>query len=71
MNTLYYGDNLNILREYIADESVDLSTSTRSSIPTATTTFCSKTKAAPIVVNVMRDSEPTSTLLSGRLRVAQ
>ena len=24
MNTLYYGDNLNILREYIADESVDL-----------------------------------------------
>lgn len=24
MNTLYYGDNLNILREYIKDESVDL-----------------------------------------------
>lgn len=24
MNTLYYGDNLNILREYIEDESVDL-----------------------------------------------
>ena len=24
MNTLYYGDNLNILRRYIADESVDL-----------------------------------------------
>ncbi len=24
MNTLYYGDNLNILRDYIADESVDL-----------------------------------------------
>jgi site-specific DNA-methyltransferase (adenine-specific) len=24
MNTLYYGDNLNILREYIADESIDL-----------------------------------------------
>jgi DNA modification methylase len=24
MNTLYYGDNLHILREYIADESVDL-----------------------------------------------
>lgn len=24
MNTLYYGDNLNILREYISDESVDL-----------------------------------------------
>lgn len=23
-NTLYYGDNLDILREYIADESVDL-----------------------------------------------
>jgi len=23
-NTLYYGDNLNILREYIPDESVDL-----------------------------------------------
>ena len=23
-NTLFYGDNLNILREYIADESVDL-----------------------------------------------
>ena len=24
MNTLYYGDNLNILRDYIKDESVDL-----------------------------------------------
>jgi DNA modification methylase len=24
MNTLYYGDNLEILREYIADGSVDL-----------------------------------------------
>ena len=24
MNTLYYGDNLSILREYIKDESVDL-----------------------------------------------
>ena len=24
MNTLYYGDNLDILREYIKDESVDL-----------------------------------------------
>jgi len=24
MNTLYYGDNLNILREYIKDETVDL-----------------------------------------------
>lgn len=24
MNTLYYGDNLHILREYIKDESVDL-----------------------------------------------
>jgi adenine specific DNA methylase Mod len=24
MNTLYYGDNLNILREYIKDESIDL-----------------------------------------------
>ena len=24
MNTLYYGDNLNILRRYIRDESVDL-----------------------------------------------
>jgi adenine specific DNA methylase Mod len=24
MNTLYYGDNLRILREHIADESVDL-----------------------------------------------
>ena len=24
MNTPYYGDNLNILREYIKDESVDL-----------------------------------------------
>ena len=24
MNTLYYGDNLDILRGYIADESVDL-----------------------------------------------
>jgi site-specific DNA-methyltransferase (adenine-specific) len=23
-NTLFYGDNLNILREYISDESVDL-----------------------------------------------
>ena len=24
MNTLYYGDNLDVLRRYIADESVDL-----------------------------------------------
>ena len=24
MNTLYYGDNLNILRDYIKDETVDL-----------------------------------------------
>jgi hypothetical protein len=24
MNTLYYGDNLDILRRYIKDESVDL-----------------------------------------------
>jgi 16S rRNA G966 N2-methylase RsmD len=24
VNTLFYGDNLDILREYIADESVDL-----------------------------------------------
>lgn len=24
MNTLYYGDNLKILRDYIRDESVDL-----------------------------------------------
>ena len=24
MNTLYYGDNLNILREYIKDETMDL-----------------------------------------------
>lgn len=24
MNTLYYGDNLKILREYIKDETVDL-----------------------------------------------
>ena len=24
MNTLYYGDNLKILREYVKDESVDL-----------------------------------------------
>jgi len=24
MNTLYYGDNLDIMREYIPDESVDL-----------------------------------------------
>ncbi len=24
MNTLYYGDNLNILRDYIKEESVDL-----------------------------------------------
>ena len=24
MNTLYYGDNLNILRRYIKDETVDL-----------------------------------------------
>ena len=23
-NTLYYGDNLKVLREYVADESVDL-----------------------------------------------
>jgi hypothetical protein len=24
MNTLYYGDNLNILRRYIKDETIDL-----------------------------------------------
>jgi site-specific DNA-methyltransferase (adenine-specific) len=24
MNTLYYGDNLDVLRRYVADESVDL-----------------------------------------------
>lgn len=24
MNTLYYGDNLDILRRYVADESIDL-----------------------------------------------
>ncbi len=24
MNTLYYGDNLNILRRYVKDETVDL-----------------------------------------------
>jgi hypothetical protein len=28
-NTLYYGDNLDILRRYVADESVDQSCSDR------------------------------------------
>ncbi len=38
-NTLYYGDNLDILREYIADASVDLVYLDPPSIPTATTMF--------------------------------
>lgn len=37
MNTLYYGDNLKILRDYIKDESVDLIYLGRNSIPTKIT----------------------------------
>ena len=51
MNTLYYGENLNILRRYIKDESVDLvyldppfneiPVTIRSAVPVLdTVTFC-------------------------------
>ena len=33
-NSLYYGDNLQVLRDHIPDESVDLVTWTRPSTPT-------------------------------------
>jgi hypothetical protein len=36
MNTLYYGDNLNILREYIEAESVDLTIGYARLVPTHT-----------------------------------
>ena len=38
-NALYYGDNLSVLRESIATESIDL-ISTRRSTPTLPTTSC-------------------------------
>ncbi len=44
-NTLFYGDNLKVLREYIPDESVDLIYLDPRSIPIATITFYSKMKA--------------------------
>jgi 16S rRNA G966 N2-methylase RsmD len=40
-NKLYYGDNLDVLRKHIADESVDLVYLDPPSIPAATTTCCS------------------------------
>lgn len=45
-NLLYYGDNLDILRRYIPDESSILSTSIRRSTPNGTTTSFSKTRMA-------------------------
>lgn len=42
MNTLYYGDNLHILREHIADESVDLIYLDRLSTRSASITSISK-----------------------------
>jgi hypothetical protein len=45
-NTLFYGDNLAIMREYIPDESVDLVIlETHLSTPTAITTCCSVIRA--------------------------
>ena len=45
-NTLFYGDNLAIMREYIPDESVDLVyLETHLSTPTAITTCCSRMRA--------------------------
>ena len=45
-NTLFYGDNLAIMREYIPDESVDLVyLETHLSTPTAITTCCSRIRA--------------------------
>jgi hypothetical protein len=45
-NTLFYGDNLAIVREYIPDESVDLVIlETHLSTPTAITTCCSRIRA--------------------------
>jgi hypothetical protein len=45
-NTLYYGDNLDILREYVDEESVDLVYLDRRSIPTRPTTCCSRRRPA-------------------------
>ena len=45
-NTLFYGDNLAIMREYIPDESVELVyLETHLSTPTGTTTCCSRISA--------------------------
>jgi hypothetical protein len=44
-NTLFYGDSLAIMREYIPDESVDLVYQDHLSTPTATTTCCSAMRA--------------------------
>ena len=49
-NTLFYGDNLAIMREYIPDESVDLVyLETHLSTPTAITTCCSRMRAVSTV----------------------
>jgi hypothetical protein len=45
-NTLFYGDNLAIMREYIPDQSVDLVyLETHLSTPTAITACCSRMRA--------------------------
>jgi len=41
-NLLYYGDNLDILRRYLSDETVDLFTWTRLSTPMQHTTSFSR-----------------------------
>ena len=45
-NTLYYGDNLDILRQYVPDESVDLIYLDPPSTPTPPTTSSSRNRAA-------------------------
>jgi hypothetical protein len=66
MNTLYYGDNLQILREHIKDESVDLIyLETRRSIQARITMFCFARRPAS---NRMPRSKPSRTLGTGRMR---
>ncbi len=45
-NTLYYGDNLEILRQHVPDESVDLVYRTRPLTPMQATTCCSRSNPA-------------------------
>lgn len=45
-NTLYYGDNLKILREYNRDESIDLVYLDPLSTPTVHITCCSRMRKA-------------------------